>query len=177
MRVLDLCAAPGGKTVALAESVGPRGVVVAVDVPGPRTEELRAEVARRRLAQVQVVAADARDASALPPGTFDAVLLDAPCTNSGVLARRVEARRRQGDVGVLASLTALQDALLAAAATRVAPRGRLVYSTCSIDAEEDEARTVAFLARHPRFTLEEERLTLPRPSRRDGGYSARFVRG
>jgi 16S rRNA (cytosine967-C5)-methyltransferase len=176
-RVLDLCAAPGGKSFALAESVGPAGSVVAVDASEERLAPMRAEVARRGVRNVEVLRADATRAEDLPPGPFALVLVDAPCSNSGVLSRRVEARRRLGDAAALASLTALQDALLAAAATRVAPGGRLVLSTCSIDDEEDAARVRAFLARTPGFRLDAERLTLPVSGRRDGGYVARLVRG
>lgn len=175
-RILDLCAAPGGKTLALAEAVGAAGRVVAVDESAERLVPLRAEVSRRGVANVEVVHADATDARALPPGPFDAVLADVPCSNSGVLSRRVEARRRLGDPAHLRSLTALQDAILRNAATRVARGGRLVYSTCSIDDEEDARRVRAFLGVSTAFRLEEERLTLPVPARRDGGYVARLRR-
>lgn len=197
--ILDVCAAPGGKTVALAERVGPAGRVVATDVPGPRLERLRAEVDRRRLVQVEVVAADAAVAAALPvraagaaqvaaPGAapgptpggdagFDAVLVDLPCSNSGVLAKRVEARRRLDDAAARASLASLQARLVAAAATRVRPGGRFVVSTCSIDRDEGDGLVRTFLGASPAFTLDAERLTLPSAGRRDGGYVARLVRG
>lgn len=178
--VLDLCAAPGGKTLGLSDLVGPEGRVVAVDVPGPRTMQMIEELARRRVANVEMYSADATDASALPrrpaagaAGTadgFDVVLVDAPCSNSGVLARRVEARRRLRDGAALASLVAVQSRLLDAAATRVRPGGRLAWSTCSLDDEENGARVRAFLASHPGFTLVSERTTLPVAGRRDGGH-------
>jgi 16S rRNA (cytosine967-C5)-methyltransferase len=176
--VLDLCAAPGGKTFALAEIVGPAGRVVAVDLPGPRATLLAEEGQRRGAANVGVVPLDATDAAALPAGArgaapgFDAVLVDAPCSNTGVLAKRVEARRRLADGASLASLVALQTKLADAAATRVRPGGRLAWSTCSLDDDENGARVRAFLAAHAEFVLVEERLTLPVPGRRDGGYVA-----
>lgn len=185
-RVLDVCAAPGGKTFALAEAVGADAVdgggrVVAVDVPGPRAARLRAEVARRAAANVSVHEADAQDAAALPPGPFDAVLVDAPCSNTGVLSRRVEARRRLHDDEALRSLVPLQRAILAAAATRVAPGGRLVWSTCSLDDEENGAQVRAFLAAASAagasWRIDSERTTLPVASRRDGGYAAVLRRG
>ena len=86
------------------------------------------------------------------------------------------ARRRLGDPAHLRSLTALQDAILRNAATRVARGGRLVYSTCSIDVDEDAQRVRAFLDVSSAFRLEEERLTLPVPGRCDGGWVARLRR-
>lgn len=177
--VLELCAAPGGKTLQLAEAVGPDGVVLAVDVSDERLERVRTAVARRGLAQVAVVAADAADPDSLPRGLakraepgFDAVLVDVPCSNSGVFGRRVEARwRLEGPERV--TMLAEQGAhLLMVAAGKVRVGGRVAFSTCSIDPEENDGVVRAFLAEDPDFELVTERLTLPVAARRDGGYHA-----
>lgn len=182
-RVLELCAAPGGKTFALAEAVGPEGAVLAVDLPGERVEAMRAEAVRRGLSNVALVEADATDASALPSGVagrgkpgFWFVLLDAPCSNTGVLAKRVEARWRLAGPEEIADLARLQLRLLRVAAGRARRGGRVVYATCSIDPEENEEVVRAFLAESPDFVLESELTTLPVSGRRDGGYRAVLVR-
>ncbi len=170
-RVLDLCAAPGGKTAALAEA-GAR--VTAVDDDHARVELLRATLARLHLdEQVEVVLADA---TALGDGLFDAVLVDAPCSNTGVLGARPGARWRFGP-RELASLGALQERLLAAGAARVRPGGRLVWSTCSLEPEENGQRVRRFLAGRADFALALERESLPGPEGPpDGGYAARLER-
>lgn len=177
--VLELCAAPGGKTVALADAVGPAGVVLAVDVPGPRLDTLRRKVERLGLAHVAVLGADAADPEALPRGLrgravegFDAVLVDVPCSNTGVLAQRVEARRRVEGPDRIAMLAEQAHHLLLVAASRVRPGGRLLYSTCSVDRDENGAVVAAVLDEDHELTLEKERLTLPVPGRRGGGYVA-----
>jgi len=177
--VLDLCAAPGGKTFALAEGVGADGVVLAVDLPGPRVEALERSVKRRGLSNVAVMAADVAEPEHLPRGLrgrdaagFDAVLVDVPCSNTGVLAQRVEARRRVEGPDRIAMLAEQAHHLLLVAASRVRPGGRLLYSTCSIDRAENGDVVHAFLDEDPDLALEAERLTLPVAGRRGGGYVA-----
>jgi 16S rRNA (cytosine967-C5)-methyltransferase len=172
LRVLDLCAAPGGKTAVLAEA-GAR--VTAVDDDPARVELLRATLARLHLAPaVEVVLGDAADPAL--PGAFDAVLVDAPCSNTGVLGARPCARWRFSP-SHLASLVALQSRLLAAGAARVRPGGRLVWSTCSLEPEENGQLVRRFLAEHGEFELAEEREALPGAGGpADGGYAARLER-
>ena len=177
--ILELCAAPGGKTTALAAGVGADGVVLAVDLPGPRLELLERHVKRLGLTQVAVLGADACDPEQLPRGLrdrtgdgFDAVLVDVPCSNSGVFAQRVEARRRVEGPHRIAMLAEQAHHLLLVAASRVLPGGRLLYSTCSIDQDENGAVVHAFLDEDADFELETERLTLPVAGRRGGGYAA-----
>lgn len=178
-QVLDLCAAPGGKSIALALALRDRGRVVACDAAPPRLARVDANVARLRLTCVRTraIAADAPELVAEGP-RYDAVLVDAPCTNTGVIARRPEAR-----LGLtprkLASLVALQQRLLRQAARLVRPGGRLVYSTCSIEPAENEEVVAAFLADHPGWRLDAEETTLPAwgprwADWRDGGYYARL---
>jgi 16S rRNA (cytosine967-C5)-methyltransferase len=173
-RILDLCAGVGGKACALAEQAGPEGKVVAVDFSGRRLARLLTSAARLGLSNIEI---HAGDALALPPAfreSFDAVLLDAPCTNTGVLRRRPEARWRLTPQDP-ARLAGIQARLLEAAAPCVKPGGRLVYSTCSLETEENEGVRRAFAASHPGFTLESEALTLP-SGVSDGGYWARLRR-
>jgi 16S rRNA (cytosine967-C5)-methyltransferase len=161
-RVLDLCAAPGGKARACAEA-GCR--VIAADLAGPRQARLRANGAGR----FAILAQDGRR-PALAAGAFDAVLVDAPCSNSGVLGRRPEARWRY-DRASLASLTTLQRGLLAAAAGLVGPGGRLVYSTCSLSPGENQRIAQALAG----WRVLAERLTWP-DAWQGGGYVAVLVR-
>lgn len=172
-RVLDLCAAPGGKTAVLA---GAGAEVVASDVDAGRLGRLRETLTRLGLAERVRVQAPAELAA---QGPFDAVLVDAPCSNTGVLAQRPEARWRYGPKS-RASLAELQRGLLAQAAQLVRPGGALVYSTCSLEPEENARRVAEFLASDGRFALEEELEGRPAPSApqgpTDGGYAARLRR-
>jgi 16S rRNA (cytosine967-C5)-methyltransferase len=144
---LDLCAAPGGKTLQLAAA---GASVVAVDKAEARLKRVRENLARTGL-KAEVVAADA--AEWRDTRTFDAVLLDAPCSATGTF-------RRHPDVLWVASpadvpkLAGLQARLLDSAARRVKPGGRLVYSVCSLEPEEGEGQVAAFLARNPGFALD-----------------------
>ena len=162
-RILDACAAPGGKTVQIAW----RGAsVVACEVNPKRRRRLEENLARLKLG-VEII-------PELPASqTFDKVLVDAPCSNTGVLRRRPDARWNWNEEK-LAALVKLQSDILDACATRVAPGGVLVYSTCSNEPEENEAQVTAFLARHPEFSLEESRESIPFDSETDGAFAARL---
>jgi len=146
-RVLDLCAAPGGKTAQLAAA---GAIVTAVDRSGPRMERLRANLARLGLNAETIVA----DAAAFePPEPFDAILLDAPCSATGTIRRHPDVAwsKTLEDVFKLAEL---QARLLDRAALMLRPGGRLVYATCSLEREEGESQIERFLSRHPRFRRE-----------------------
>ncbi|HLT58798.1 MAG TPA: 16S rRNA (cytosine(967)-C(5))-methyltransferase RsmB [Limnochordales bacterium] len=148
-RVIDLCAAPGGKTTHLAELMRDRGEVVAVDVH-PRKLPLVARAAARL--GINIISALAADGRALPGKLPPAhrVLVDAPCTGLGVLRRRPDLRwRKQPDE--LLPLAQLQGQLLAAAAQLVMPGGVIVYSTCSTEPEETTDVMRAFLSAHHDF--------------------------
>lgn len=146
MRILDLCAAPGGKTAQLAKA-GAR--VVAVERSRERAARLEANLARLAL-DVEVVIADANAYAAEP---FDAVLLDAPCSATGTLRRHPEIAWTRTLEDIL-KLGAQQRKLVDHAATLVKPGGLLVYSTCSLEAEEGEAQIDALSARRPELQLE-----------------------
>jgi 16S rRNA (cytosine967-C5)-methyltransferase len=135
-RVLDLCAAPGGKTSALARRAGKGGLIVAADRHAHRLRAMREQFNRLHLNDVRIVELDA--AAALPFGIqFDRILLDAPCSGTGTLARHPEIRWRL-KMEQLRALNRLQVELLASALNQLAPGGRLVYSTCSLEQEENE---------------------------------------
>ena len=146
-RVLDLCAAPGGKTLQLAAA---GAEVTALDISGPRMTRLEANLARTGLAAQLVVA----DALAWEPEVpFDAILLDAPCSATGTIRRHPDLPFVKDDSDV-AGLVALQSALLDRALGWLKPGGRLVFATCSLLAEEGEAQLAAALERHPELTVD-----------------------
>ena len=169
--VLDLCASPGTKTTQIVEAMGDRGRIVAADRTEEKLAPVRRTVAARNLANVTVcLSADV--AAAAPPGGFDAALVDAPCSNTGVLARRVEARWRLRPED-LAELPRLQHKLLAEAAAMVRPGGRLVYSTCSLQREENSGVIETFLRAHVKWRAAGQDLILPGPDH-DGAFWARL---
>lgn len=169
-QVLDLCAAPGGKTTHLAELMHHSGRIVACDIVAKRLDSVT-ELCKRmgvRIVEPRVLA-DGTDA---PAGPFDAVLADVPCSNTGVLGRRPEVRWRI-QPHEFAHLIRLQTMLLKTAISRVKPGGVVVYSTCSIDPDENGGVVRAVLDETPGWKLEAEHTSIPgRPS--DGGYWARL---
>lgn len=170
-RILDLCAAPGGKTSALAEAVGPEGRVYAHEVDPRRRRTLAETVARLGLEGIVEIVSEPTRA----PFDVDAVLVDAPCSNTGVLARRVEVRRWLRPES-FARCAATQARLLGEALQRVRPGGRVVYATCSLELEENEQLVRSVLEGRRAVMLEEESRTWPSPPRHDGGYHARLRR-
>jgi len=149
-RVLDTCAAPGGKTTALAAAMNGRGLLVASDLRDRRVNLLRRTVAATGAANVRIVQADLL--KPLPFGSpFDCVLIDAPCSGLGTLRRDPDIRWRRGEAD-LAALAARELTMLRHAAEMVAEGGRLIYATCSSEPEENEGIVDAFLAEAPAFT-------------------------
>lgn len=176
-RVLDRCAGLGTKTMQLREAVGDAGSVVAMDPNVDRCNGLRELLAARQIGNVSVhPAGRIADVEELRDATFDRALLDVPCSNSGVLPRRPEARYAQGKAATDALLK-LQDMILDDTAGRVRPGGLMVYSTCSIWPEENERQVERFLQRRPDYSLVKHHATIPsldpEPTRyRDGGFFA-----
>ena len=167
-RILDACAAPGGKTIQLAW----RGAdVSACEVNPRRRRRLVENLARTRLdSKVKVV-----DAFDVAENQFDKVLVDAPCSNTGVLRRRPDARWNWSPEKLFA-LVKLQAEILDAVALRVRPGGRLVYSTCSNEPEENASQVAAFIARHPDFRLVASRESVPFETGYDGAFAAALER-
>ncbi len=154
-RILDLCAAPGGKTAHLAELSGDRAQIVACDISEYRLHRIRQNAERLQLQGIttQLISPYGEN---IPEGPFDAVLIDVPCSNSGVLGRRPEARWRL-DADSLQELIRIQTRLLLQAVDRVRPGGRIVYSTCSLEPEENEE-----LIRGLMPVLKQWQMSLPR---------------
>ena len=186
-RLLDLCAAPGGKCTHLAELMGDEGEVWALERDPARLPAIETALARLGLHAVHVVNGDGRRYAF--PMPFDRVLVDAPCSGLGVLARRADARWRKGPE-VFRELVPLQLELLAAGGRQARPGGVLVYSVCSFEPEETEDVVERFLHANPAFILETASGLLPDdvvdvngfmrvlPHRHgcDGAFAARFRR-
>lgn len=146
-RIWDLCSAPGGKTTHLAERMGDRGTIHALDVNPARVRLVEEACRRLGIRSVKASVGDARHVEGEPG---NGVLVDAPCSGSGVLRRRPDLRWARSEAD-LAGLVALQREILAAAANLVRRGGVLLYSTCSVDDEENGQNVDWFLARHPDF--------------------------
>ncbi|MFM7180814.1 MAG: RsmB/NOP family class I SAM-dependent RNA methyltransferase, partial [Verrucomicrobiales bacterium] len=178
--ILDACASPGGKTRHLAEIAFMKNGggedsarIIACDL-APRLPRLQENLRRWRVPAVECTAVDWTNPESIADiPLVHAVLLDAPCTNTGVLRRRIEARWRF-DAESLACATRLQSALLDAVAAKVRPGGRLIYSTCSVEPEENEDQIAAFFERHPGWTLTTTRSSGFPDSGCDGHFAARL---
>ena len=150
MRVLDACAAPGGKTGQLLEMLGESAEVTALDIDPARLRLVASNLDRLNR-RAQLVAGDAARPQSFWDGRpYERMLVDAPCSSTGVIRRHPDIKllRRGSDI---APFTALQQAILESALTLLAPGGRLLYATCSVLPEENEALIAAFLARHPQL--------------------------
>lgn len=171
-RILDTCAAPGGKSAAMIAATRGQIRLLATDGEQHRLNSLRENLVRAGGEDVQVRHFDwTNPCPSEWKGAFDGVLLDVPCSNSGVLQRRVDARWRLQPVE-FERLADLQLRILESACAAVAPGGRLVYSTCSIDKQEDRDVVDTFLSRHPEFELVSDYLALPHLVQADGAYAA-----
>ncbi|MCC7261658.1 MAG: 16S rRNA (cytosine(967)-C(5))-methyltransferase RsmB [Candidatus Latescibacteria bacterium] len=185
-RVLDACSAPGGKTTQMAAQMQDRGLVVAADLSARRLVRLRENQTRLGLCSLRLVVEDARSGQS---GPYDRVLVDAPCSATGTLARHPDVRwRKQPDQ--LPGLSATQHAMLCHSFDRLRPGGVLVYSTCSLEAEENTQVVERFLGATPAARLEAAAgffpgqpwagayvQTLPGREPGDGCFAARIRRG
>jgi 16S rRNA (cytosine967-C5)-methyltransferase len=150
-RVLDVCAAPGSKTTHVAGLAEDRALIVAGDLYAHRLQVVVESAARQKLTSIRTVALDAEQPLPFAAESFDRVLVDAPCTGTGTLRHNPEIRWRLKPTDI-DDLAARQRRILANAARTVRPGGRLVYSTCSVEPEENEVVVSAFLAAQPDFT-------------------------
>ena len=176
-RVLDACAAPGGKSTYLAQKMGGRGRVVACDLYDSRIRRLKENVARLGTISVRVHLLDfllvPEAGSPLLEAPFDRILLDVPCSNTGVIRRRVDVRWRLTEEDFL-RMPVQQFALVRRAVPLLRPGGVLVYSTCSLEHEENAAVVEQIAREVPELALEEVRTSLPFLDAVDGSFAARF---
>jgi 16S rRNA (cytosine967-C5)-methyltransferase len=151
MRVLDCCAAPGGKTGHLAEKMLDRGELWACDLHAHKVKLIEQQAKRLQLTCIHTIAGDARELiERFAAESFDSVLLDAPCTGLGVIRRKPDIKWAKQPEDI-AAISQVQRELLSRIASLVKPGGTLVYSTCTIDAEENQQVIAGFLAEHPDF--------------------------
>lgn len=158
MRVLDMCAAPGGKSTHLAELMTNTGSITAIDLYENKLKSVADLAAALGITIIQTVETDGR--AYKPDAPFDAVLLDAPCTGTGVLARRAELRWRLSEKEIK-QMAALQSELLESAAACVKPGGVMVYATCSLEPEENQEQVEGFLSRHADWKVESAKAFVP----------------
>lgn len=175
--ILDLCAAPGVKTAQLAEITGDRATIIATDIDSKRLQLVRENVGRLGIKSVCIVTYENLRQKTAELGLFDGILLDVPCSNTGVLAKRPQVRHRITPQAIN-ECARVQARLLEKAAPLVKSKGRICYSTCSIQKKENNHLIDQFLHSKPHFTLEFEELTLPSAQGFDwdGGYFAALVR-
>jgi 16S rRNA (cytosine967-C5)-methyltransferase len=166
--ILDLCAAPGGKATFIAQQINNEGKIIAHDSFADRLKLIRENCTR-----LGVTCATATATFNFEPATFDRILVDAPCSNTGVMRRRVDLRWLIQPAEI-ERLRATQLVLLNQAATVLKPGGVIVYSTCSLEPEENSEVVKEFLAANAGFKLETERQLLPFADNVDGAYVARL---
>jgi 16S rRNA (cytosine967-C5)-methyltransferase len=173
-RILDACAAPGGKSTHLAELMGDQGEVWAVDRSEGRLRRVGVNAARLGLQSIHTLAADAAALTAEKPewlGSFDRILLDAPCSGLGTLARHADARWRITPKAI-AELVLLQRQLLEALLPLLKPGGQVVYATCTVHPAENAELLEGFLADHPSWQRLQQWQRWPEPSGGDGFFAA-----
>jgi 16S rRNA (cytosine967-C5)-methyltransferase len=174
-RILDACAAPGGKAFLIAAAMGSAEGLVCTDSNEKRLPRLRENLQRLHAGQAAVSVHDwTQPAPAAWHGAFDGILLDVPCSNTGVIRRRVDVRWRL-QAPDIAKITATQRRILENALPCLKPGGRLVYSTCSIEREENLGQVESFLTDHPECVADGTREALPFRDHSDGAFAARIM--
>ena len=175
--ILDACAAPGGKAALIASRMRNEGVLHCTDRNEKRLPRLSGNLQRQH---VHIARVSTFDWTTPAPEdwqkSFDGILLDVPCSNTGVLRRRVDARWRLR-AGQLSSLQQLQSRIIEHALPCLKPGGRLVYSTCSLEVEENEAQISSVLRTYPGLTLEDSSQSLPFRDGFDGSFAALLRQG
>jgi 16S rRNA (cytosine967-C5)-methyltransferase len=153
-RVLDCCAAPGGKTAHLAEKMQDRGEIIACDIHEHKEKLIREQAERLGLKSIRTLVADAKELDQrFAAGSFDRILLDAPCSGLGVIRRKPDMKwgKEERELGEICDV---QRAILDAVHPLLKPGGVLVYSTCTMEKAENEDMIRGFLAKHPEFELD-----------------------
>jgi 16S rRNA (cytosine967-C5)-methyltransferase len=159
-KVLDMCAAPGGKSCQIAEFMQDEGEVLALDKVPDRMRKIEENRRRVGFRSIHPVLADAREAGEHFPEAFDSILLDVPCSSTGSLRRKVDVKWKKS-ISDLERHSILQLELLNSAALSLKPGGNMVYCTCSLEMEENESIIEQFLTVHPNFILKEPDSCLP----------------
>jgi len=175
-RILDACAAPGGKAFLIAAALGSADLLVCTDANEKRLPRLQDNLERLHAGKAIIAVHDWTKPA--PPAwlaAFDGILLDVPCSNTGVIRRRVDVRWRLQPPDI-AKITHTQRQILDHALPCLKPGGRLVYSTCSLEHEENRGQVAAFLADHPDLHLGPTREALPCRDHTDGAFAARIDR-
>jgi 16S rRNA (cytosine967-C5)-methyltransferase len=173
--VLDACAAPGGKTAMMAGLMEGKGELIAMDVYDDRLDTLKDTITRTGWDFVKILKGDAEKGFPTKGKMFDAILLDVPCLNTGVLRRRVDARWRINRERI-ELLKKTQWQILTAMSKCVKSGGRIVYSTCSLEVEENEELVSRWAREHKEFRLVKAKRLFPPKSGTDGAYAALLVR-
>jgi 16S rRNA (cytosine967-C5)-methyltransferase len=173
--VLDACAAPGGKTAMMAGMMEGKGELVAMDVHDDRLDTLQDTIQRTGWDFVKILKGDASKGFPEKTKQFDAILLDVPCLNTGVLRRRVDARWRFTRDRI-EMIKKTQRQILNAMSKHVKPGGRMVYSTCSLEVEENEEMVSRWAREHGEFRLVKAKRLFPPKSGTDGAYAALLVK-
>lgn len=174
--ILDSCAAPGGKTSYMADLMDNTGRICACDASRPRLERLRENLERLGILNTTMQRVDwANNPSPYDPESFDRILVDAPCSNTGVIRRRVDVRWRltPSDFELMPTR---QRRIVDAVIPLLKPGGTLVYSTCSLEPEENECLVEAIAREYPQLTLVTTDRRLPVVDQTDGAFAAKFVR-
>ena len=178
-RVLDACAAPGGKTAYIAQKMSNTGDLIACEIFASRVARLRENITRLGASMVRVLEADflmpPEADSPLREELFDRILLDVPCSNTGVIRRRVDVRWRLTEEDFI-RMPVQQLAFIRRAVSLLKPGGVLVYSTCSIEPEENQQVVQQALSEFPELEFEAERMALPHCDISDGAFAARLRR-
>lgn len=175
-KILDACAAPGGKAFLIAAALGSAEGLVCTDSNEKRLPRLEENLARLHAGKAEIAVHDwTQPAPAKWHGHFDGILLDVPCSNTGVVRRRVDVRWRL-QAPDIEKIAQTQRKILENAIACLKPNGRLVYSTCSIEKEENLGQVEAFLADHPEFSLVASADALPFRDQTDGAFAALLQR-
>lgn len=170
-RVLDLCAAPGGKSFAAAVAMENRGEILSRDIYPWKVTEIEKGAARLGLSIVKTAVGDATKAA---EGQFDLVIADVPCSGLGIIGKKPDIRYK--DPAEFQALGPIQEAILENAGAAVKPGGRLLYATCTLRREENEGRVAAFLDRHGDFAPQAQETLWPHRTGTDGFYYAVLTR-
>lgn len=175
-KILDLCAAPGGKTTMIADLTEGDGLLVANEIIPSRASVLSENIERLGVTNSLLTCADPTDLADRFPSFFDRIIVDAPCSGEGMF-RKDETAVKEWSLENVMMCAKRQDTILDSAARMLAPGGRIVYSTCTFSCEEDEGSVERFLAGHPEFTLcEGAKKVYPHTIKGEGHFAAAFER-